>query len=40
MLYRVYETFLLNDFLGRSTFPNTSEILSDVHGDLLKDLFL
>lgn len=28
---------LLHDFLG-SAFPNTSEILSDVHGDLLKDL--
>jgi len=30
--------FLLHDFLGSCAFPNTSEILSDVHGDLLKDL--
>lgn len=38
VLYRFNQIILLNGFLGRSAFPNISEILSDVHGDLQKDL--
>lgn len=40
VLYRFDEIFLLHYFLGRSAFRNTSEILSDVHGDPQKYLFL